>query len=194
MSRLEEIDAQIAALQIERATLAQSEGPTTVYSIVRPLFDYPGVENIYWTQYTPYFNDGDPCTFGVYFEPYINYNVEEGGDPEDEEAQPQCFDTFGIKYTLQHKRVSFEDASDYDKQHYNRERWEAEQNKYDGERAWFSDAGWTLDLAESFKEDCDRIAKWINKHQGFLFDAFGDHCYVVINSDGTHETDEYDHG
>lgn len=26
----------------------------------------PGVVSICWTQYTPYFNDGDPCTFSVH--------------------------------------------------------------------------------------------------------------------------------
>lgn len=26
---------------------------------------FPEVREIVWTQYTPYFNDGDPCTFGV---------------------------------------------------------------------------------------------------------------------------------
>lgn len=27
--------------------------------------EYPEVEKIEWTQYTPYFNDGDPCVFRV---------------------------------------------------------------------------------------------------------------------------------
>jgi hypothetical protein len=27
--------------------------------------EYPEVEKIVWTQYTPYFNDGDPCVFRV---------------------------------------------------------------------------------------------------------------------------------
>jgi hypothetical protein len=26
---------------------------------------YPFIERIQWTQYTPYFNDGEPCEFGV---------------------------------------------------------------------------------------------------------------------------------
>jgi hypothetical protein len=28
--------------------------------------DYPSIKAIIWTQYTPYFNDGDPCTFSVH--------------------------------------------------------------------------------------------------------------------------------
>src|SRR5688572_27883088 len=29
------------------------------------LEDHPEIQQISWTQYTPYFNDGDECTFGV---------------------------------------------------------------------------------------------------------------------------------
>ena len=31
----------------------------------KPLFEkYPSIVSISWTQYTPHFNDGEPCTFG----------------------------------------------------------------------------------------------------------------------------------
>lgn len=36
----------------------------------------PGVTRIIWTQYTPYFNDGDTCEFGVH-EPYFTNADEE---------------------------------------------------------------------------------------------------------------------
>ncbi|HWJ26014.1 MAG TPA: hypothetical protein VNS32_05695, partial [Flavisolibacter sp.] len=33
-------------------------------ALLAPLFEkYPGVKNVRWTQYTPYFNDGDACEF-----------------------------------------------------------------------------------------------------------------------------------
>lgn len=35
-------------------------------AIAKEVFDlYPGVQAIGWSQYTPYFNDGDPCVFRV---------------------------------------------------------------------------------------------------------------------------------
>lgn len=43
----------------------------------------PTVKRVTWTQYTPYFNDGDACTFGVN-EPYF-YNFVEDEDFEDYE-------------------------------------------------------------------------------------------------------------
>lgn len=45
----------------------------------------PTVESIRWQQYTPHFNDGDACTFGVYdFTFSTKESIKEGsGDDED---------------------------------------------------------------------------------------------------------------
>ncbi|MCK9901332.1 hypothetical protein MXD63_14750 [Frankia sp. Cpl3] len=32
------------------------------------LLGLPGVKAVVWHQYTPYFNDGDPCTFGIHLD------------------------------------------------------------------------------------------------------------------------------
>ncbi len=46
------------------------------------LFDqYPQLKSVSWTQYTPYFNDGEECSFSVHLdEPTIN-----GFDPYDDD-------------------------------------------------------------------------------------------------------------
>lgn len=42
----------------------EEEGKAFFSELVKPVFEkYPQLERISWTQYTPYFNDGDPCTF-----------------------------------------------------------------------------------------------------------------------------------
>ncbi|MCW2902217.1 MAG: hypothetical protein JWO67_4482 [Streptosporangiaceae bacterium] len=44
----------------------------------------PGVEAVKWHQYTPSFNDGDPCEFGVHeFYVRVAGTDEEAGDYED---------------------------------------------------------------------------------------------------------------
>lgn len=42
---------------------------------------YPKLQAVRWTQYTPYFNDGDPCTFNVH-DSYVKFDdtPEDGGD------------------------------------------------------------------------------------------------------------------
>lgn len=40
----------------------------------------PGITGVVWTQYTPYFNDGDTCVFGVGDVTFTNAPVDELGD------------------------------------------------------------------------------------------------------------------
>jgi hypothetical protein len=40
----------------------------------------PGIKTVLWTQYAPYFNDGDPCEFGVNDASFTN---AEGADVDD---------------------------------------------------------------------------------------------------------------
>ena len=81
MSKLQEqFDALIEkqrALQKEFQASAQELFKETT----KEFFDIvPQVKSIHWTQYTPYFNDGEECTFGVN-DPYFSNAV--GEDLED---------------------------------------------------------------------------------------------------------------
>ncbi len=58
----------------------------------------PTIETFQWPQYTPYFNDGEPCTFGV-LEPFYSVRDENGnlqtyGEYEEEDPDSVRFDTF----------------------------------------------------------------------------------------------------
>lgn len=44
----------------------QEQGQTVIKEAFAELFAaHPELEAVKWTQYTPYFNDGEPCTFSV---------------------------------------------------------------------------------------------------------------------------------
>lgn len=46
--------------------LMKQHGVALVQEMAKDIFDaFPCVRAIQWTQYTPYFNDGDPCYFSV---------------------------------------------------------------------------------------------------------------------------------
>lgn len=53
-------------------------------AVVDLFLKHPMLESICWQQYTPYFNDGDPCTFRAYIDyPYLKFSDREerlGGD------------------------------------------------------------------------------------------------------------------
>ena len=45
---------------------AKKSGQDASKEVFKEFFEqFPEVDKIQWTQYTPYFNDGDACTFGV---------------------------------------------------------------------------------------------------------------------------------
>jgi hypothetical protein len=50
----------------ELDSLVENEGKKILSGFFSEFFaDHPDVHAIKWTQYTPYFMDGDPCVFGV---------------------------------------------------------------------------------------------------------------------------------
>lgn len=76
--KLEEAKKQLKAAR-EMAKEAFSIAAAALFA------EEPKLESFGWRQYTPYFNDGDVCTFGVYYdEPDINgercYDLEEGNE------------------------------------------------------------------------------------------------------------------
>jgi hypothetical protein len=58
----------------------KQDDPAKLLEAINRVLDHPLVLSLKWTQYTPYFNDGDACEFGLHREPAVSI---EGGD-EDE--------------------------------------------------------------------------------------------------------------
>lgn len=58
-------------------------GKEALTSEFNKVFDgWPEIEGIKWTQYTPYFNDGEPCIFRVN-NVYVKTENDFGGDDDD---------------------------------------------------------------------------------------------------------------
>lgn len=58
----------------------RDEGQAAVGEAFKEVFDkFPELQSIVWTQYTPYFNDGDTCTFSVH-DFSINFNEADASD------------------------------------------------------------------------------------------------------------------
>ena len=81
MSKLSVLKEQFAAAQKRM----QDEGKVALEEALAEVFTaHPKLHAIRWTQYTPYFNDGEACVFGVN-SPYIKFDglAEDAGDYED---------------------------------------------------------------------------------------------------------------
>jgi len=79
MSKSSEIRERLAALKKEYQSAAQAEFKEQLAALFA---EHPRLTSFAWTQYTPHFNDGDTCEFGVHLdEPDINgyrYYDDEG--------------------------------------------------------------------------------------------------------------------
>lgn len=49
--------------------------------------DHPEAERVHWVQYTPHFNDGDPCVFGVHDPSVTRHAGAEYDGHEEEDTQ-----------------------------------------------------------------------------------------------------------
>lgn len=76
--RLERMTKARATLEATLADIKKA-GNRGFAELVQPIFaEFPGLRWFSWTQYTPYFNDGDPCVFGANTT-YINAGYVEPG-------------------------------------------------------------------------------------------------------------------
>jgi len=106
--------AQIKAMKAEYQKKIETEGKAGLKEEFAAFFrDNPKITAIRWRQYTPYFNDGDPCTFGVNeFNYKIDGKTEDGGDYEDGFYSSYCNELKGHKRAVEafEKSVRDEDV------------------------------------------------------------------------------------
>lgn len=146
-------------------------------ALIKWVTDNPKIEKIYWTQYTPYFNDGDPCIFGVN---EIKFKVtgaesDESDEDYDDEDYEEIEDRpwFSIWLSRYNRRTPNEE---YD---YNLK----------------TDYHWETDFLN--REEylaCYKIANFLSSEAGekLLLAAFDDHVQVTVSPEGLAVL-EYEH-
>jgi hypothetical protein len=74
---VDDYNRQLRALKEEMSTRFQGELKTAFKTVFEK---HPNVRCLTWTQYTPYFNDGDPCVFSVHDLEVYDETIEEDED------------------------------------------------------------------------------------------------------------------
>jgi hypothetical protein len=78
---LEKLQTVVNEIEESKAKLkkfAQEQGKQVIGEAFTGLFDtFPKLERVEWTQYTPYFNDGESCTFGVHVPSWYSHDGKE---------------------------------------------------------------------------------------------------------------------
>lgn len=170
MFTIEEFKAKKEAIANQQKELQNSL--TNIFNKgIKELFDkYPNhLAQISWKQYTPYFNDGDPCTF-MRGEFYVN--GQEAYDYGDD--NPEIVDSL---YTEEEIAI--------------RNSWQPDpSNRWDYKNF---NTGLSPERIKEFETVDDEVCKFLSLFSKDDYEfMFGDHIKVTITKDGI-SVDDYDH-
>lgn len=171
MTTIEKIKKELEAFEEKKKAFVEDlrkEFPT----MFEELFEkYPKIESIGWNQYTPYFNDGDECTFGVHTD-YLYVNGEH--EEEIEALSEEQFETITAENLEAHKL-------------YNKEGYYSKRKI--GDFGCFPNP-----LAD--KQMCDAVKEFKSVIQSipdeFMKELFGDHSQITLSKEGI-KVENYDH-
>lgn len=177
---LETIKAEIAAFDEKRKALVselQKQFPGMFVELFKPA---PTLKSIGWTQYTPFFNDGDSCEFSVNLDTFwINGANSDWDEDCDISIKAHAYKKLE---TAEDMRINDEVAV---KSGYT---W------YKGKSIGEQGLMYNPNYDELAAEAVSQIYEVLNSiPEDFFKDLFGDHCKVTIFADGTIDVEEYDH-
>jgi hypothetical protein len=137
-----------------------------------------------WTQYTPYFNDGEACTFSVK-EPYLVRL-------KDEDGEGMSLDEAIDRYGQEDKEESYE-TDDYENELPRTTGQPYYQHNYAKKTVTYTVEGFPK--IEGFtKAKLKELSRaWSALPEDLLKKAFGDHVEVIVRSNGKFSVDEYSH-
>lgn len=160
--------------------------------VFRALIEDPNVHSFGWTQYTPYFNDGDTCEFSVN-EPWLRTVDDVAAEADAEEGQDDYDFEIGDTHPTLGNKVDV--------------RFELSAEELAEAKARYRAKGWHESYVRTHEYRCvDREAKYpetlerakkLSDIQAYELEcamrqAFGDHARVTVTKDGI-TIDEHSH-
>jgi|SRR5277367_899324 len=177
---IQSVDKRVPQLPIEDLAL-----------LMQVVLDDPTVTWFGWTQYTPYFNDGEPCIFSVHSGLAVGV--------QDPSASPVVTNKDGFGALTQES--DDDDDDDNDDEEYDDASEGVEYNEFLGKRISSYDsevkdypAGAYLGPDEARYDRCLVLEKAITSgaFDSVLLEHFGDHCTVRVTRNGI-KVMEYSH-
>lgn len=146
--------------------------------------DLPAISGIEWVQYTPYFNDGDPCTFCVYG---VNVYLESGHEIVKNAilANPE------LKNKLC-AHENYEEEEDEDQDEDSEVVEEKEPKEYFLEDSDWSIRGLTTPELQAVLDKAFALSSILDNCQSTLESKFGDGYRVRLSKTGI-TTEDYSH-
>ena len=176
MTTLEKINEKLEALNAKRAELLK-EIQKDFPDILKPIFEGSDkIQSFGWSQYTPYFNDGDECVFSSNVDyPFVN----------DEYVEDVDFLNKGV-----HEKITEENVEEHKRFNSTEYGYKWYADRPIGETGYFKNPNFdeqAYKTVEEFKNALSGIP------DDFLRDLFGDHCKVTVNRNGSINIEEYYH-
>ncbi len=164
MTATEKINKLVESFEAARKQLA-ADGNVLLKDVLAEFFAAnPTVAGLRWRQYTPYFNDGDPCTFSTTAD-YADVILTKESDAEPSEDNDED-----------------EDEDEYDDEGLRENEILCEEGVYG------------LPEGSGLKVPVEALLKTLGKIPDEIYEGlFGDGMRVTARRDGTFETEEYSH-
>lgn len=163
-------DAQLAEIQKQGAAAVAEHLAANV----------PPGYVLQWRQYTPYFNDGEPCRFSVH-EPYLVRVGDVGKARHLEECGLELY-------------AAVTHYGEPDKlETYRGQRYNSRTGKYDPYTEEYTVHGFPAIDGFPVERIQALLEAWKVMPKDLLERAFGDHVTVTIGADGASKTAEYEH-
>lgn len=171
MEILEKIKSKIESINSQREQLV-SELRKDFAPMLAPIFEKSGgiIKSVGWTQYTPYFNDGDECVFSAHNDDVGSF-ILNGEQVDDSGVFTVC--TYSIS-----RYISNNGSYERWIEKYPEDAFDPKQKSEEVETYRL-----LMELTEILSEIDDEFYK----------DLFGDHVLVTVCADGTISTEEYEH-
>jgi hypothetical protein len=176
---------QLMAMKEEYQKKVRAEGQGLLTEMFKEFFEQnAGVDSLSWQQYTPYFNDGDPCTFRVTDVTLKFADINSARENLDD----SCFlkETYGPGKTpnrwggYDSVLVKTEPSSDE----------EVLNGGGDYEDGYYD--AWNLKDNTTLRNNLDKVSKLLSASEDVLEMVLGDHVKVVVTKDSI-DTEEYNH-
>lgn len=191
MSAFENITSKIAAQnakleEMRKAHMKELQGDFN--EIIKLFFEEcPKVQAVVWSQYTPYFNDGDECIFRVNEPSFVtkNFDVDDLQNPyeyEDDDEYgalkvPSYVATWDDEIARDTKELNKPNASDWVKGYYPKAIAKLEQMKVD---------------FPGYDVKIKAFARLLEENEDMLKEVYGDHVAVYLTP-GEVIIEEYSH-
>ena len=166
MSELTEKFNQLIEEQEKLRAQFQETAQALFKETTKEFFDNnPTITAVVWRQYTPYFNDGEPCTFNVYEPVFTNAPDPENVRYEYEGEEENVFAVDNIGYVLESNSPYYENVKQLIQK-----------------------------LGGVDANSCNEFSSMICSPamEDVMLEMFGDHVKIIATRDGF-EVDDYDH-